>query len=230
MENCLAADPDDPFRGHEGPLVLERGPAKGPLFDAFFAAVQEAGLSADRRRERLSPGGLRGLRPQRAPGAAAVGRARVPAPGDEAPEPEGEDARAHHPDPVRGRARGGRGVHARRAHADRHGRRGAAVRGRDQLAAAAPALGRGRRRRASLARRRRGAGPAGRRREPAGPPRGLRAALGHPAGVDGALLRHAQAADGRARVAGEQVRPRRHQPLRGGRLRAQQRRGRPTRT
>jgi choline dehydrogenase len=43
MENCLAARPDDPFRGHDGPLVLERGPAKGPLFDAFFAAVQEAG-------------------------------------------------------------------------------------------------------------------------------------------------------------------------------------------
>jgi choline dehydrogenase len=42
-ENCLAARPDDPFRGHEGPLVLERGPARGPLFDAFFAAVQEAG-------------------------------------------------------------------------------------------------------------------------------------------------------------------------------------------
>jgi choline dehydrogenase len=43
MENCLAADPDDHFRGHDGPLVLERGPAHGPLFDAFFAAVQEAG-------------------------------------------------------------------------------------------------------------------------------------------------------------------------------------------
>ncbi len=43
MENCLAAAPDDPFRGHDGPLVLERGPAQGPLFDAFFAAVQEAG-------------------------------------------------------------------------------------------------------------------------------------------------------------------------------------------
>ncbi len=43
MENCLAAAADDPFRGHAGPLVLERGPAKGPLFDAFFAAVQEAG-------------------------------------------------------------------------------------------------------------------------------------------------------------------------------------------
>jgi len=43
MENCLAAAPDDPFRGHNGPLVLERGPAKGPLFDAFFEAVQQAG-------------------------------------------------------------------------------------------------------------------------------------------------------------------------------------------
>jgi choline dehydrogenase len=43
MENCLAAAPDDPFRGHHGPLVLERGPAKGPLFDAFFEAVQQAG-------------------------------------------------------------------------------------------------------------------------------------------------------------------------------------------
>ncbi|HEV7847466.1 MAG TPA: choline dehydrogenase [Thermoleophilaceae bacterium] len=43
MENCLAAAADDPFRGHDGPLVLERGPAQGPLFDAFFEAVQQAG-------------------------------------------------------------------------------------------------------------------------------------------------------------------------------------------
>src|SRR5579859_2051428 len=43
MENCLAASADDPFRGHAGPLVLERGPATSPLFQAFFAAVQEAG-------------------------------------------------------------------------------------------------------------------------------------------------------------------------------------------
>jgi choline dehydrogenase len=43
MENCLAADSDDPFRGHFGPLVLERGPATSPLFVAFFAAVQQAG-------------------------------------------------------------------------------------------------------------------------------------------------------------------------------------------
>jgi choline dehydrogenase len=43
MENCLAAAADDPFRGHDGPLVLERGPADGPLFKAFFAAVRQAG-------------------------------------------------------------------------------------------------------------------------------------------------------------------------------------------
>ena len=30
METCLAAADDDPFRGKDGPLVLERGPARGP--------------------------------------------------------------------------------------------------------------------------------------------------------------------------------------------------------
>jgi choline dehydrogenase len=43
METCLAADPADAYRGRSGPLVLERGPAKSPLFGAFFAAVQQAG-------------------------------------------------------------------------------------------------------------------------------------------------------------------------------------------
>ncbi|MEY9930767.1 choline dehydrogenase [Catenulispora sp. GP43] len=42
MENCLA-DKDGVFRGHDGPLVLERGPVSNPLFPAFFKAVQEAG-------------------------------------------------------------------------------------------------------------------------------------------------------------------------------------------
>ena len=93
MENCLAAAPDDPFRGHDGPLVLERGPARGPLFDAFFAAVQEAGYRADRRRERLPAGGIRALRSQRARRKAAVGGARLPSPGDGSPEPRGRDLR-----------------------------------------------------------------------------------------------------------------------------------------
>jgi choline dehydrogenase len=43
MENALAAEPDDTRRGHDGPLVLERGPATNPLFGAFFEAVQQAG-------------------------------------------------------------------------------------------------------------------------------------------------------------------------------------------
>jgi choline dehydrogenase len=43
METCLAAALDDPFRGHHGPLVLERGPATNPLFGAFFESVQQAG-------------------------------------------------------------------------------------------------------------------------------------------------------------------------------------------
>jgi choline dehydrogenase len=43
METCLAGA--DEWRGGDGPLLLERGPATGPLFDAFFAAVQEAGYS-----------------------------------------------------------------------------------------------------------------------------------------------------------------------------------------
>jgi len=41
METCLAGA--DEWRGGDGPLLLERGPAEGPLFDAFFAAAQEAG-------------------------------------------------------------------------------------------------------------------------------------------------------------------------------------------
>ncbi|MBA2386623.1 MAG: choline dehydrogenase [Acidimicrobiia bacterium] len=43
MEEALAATPDDEYRGHGGPLVLERGPATNPLFGAFFDAVQQAG-------------------------------------------------------------------------------------------------------------------------------------------------------------------------------------------
>ncbi|MCY4631312.1 MAG: choline dehydrogenase [bacterium] len=47
METCLAG-PDE-YRGGDGPLVLERGPATSTLFSAFFEAVQEAGyeLTAD---------------------------------------------------------------------------------------------------------------------------------------------------------------------------------------
>jgi choline dehydrogenase len=43
LENATAADPDDPYRGRDGPLWLERGPATNPLFGAFFDAAVEAG-------------------------------------------------------------------------------------------------------------------------------------------------------------------------------------------
>ncbi|MGD0557697.1 MAG: choline dehydrogenase [Streptosporangiaceae bacterium] len=45
METCLAAPGtrSEEFRGTSGPLVLERGPATSPLFQAFFEAVQQAG-------------------------------------------------------------------------------------------------------------------------------------------------------------------------------------------
>ena len=43
MERLLAVQSD--FRGSDGPLELERGPAQNPLFGAFFAAVQEAGYT-----------------------------------------------------------------------------------------------------------------------------------------------------------------------------------------
>jgi choline dehydrogenase len=43
MENATAAAPGDPFRGRDGPLWLERGPAANPLFGAFFDSAVEAG-------------------------------------------------------------------------------------------------------------------------------------------------------------------------------------------
>ncbi|RSL31767.1 choline dehydrogenase [Salibacterium salarium] len=45
LENALAADKDDEYRGHDGPVKLERGPAKNPLFQAFFGAAVDAGYS-----------------------------------------------------------------------------------------------------------------------------------------------------------------------------------------
>ena len=43
MESCMAAQSSDVFRGKDGPLHMERGAVKNPLFGAFFSAVQEAG-------------------------------------------------------------------------------------------------------------------------------------------------------------------------------------------
>ncbi|GAA0455624.1 choline dehydrogenase [Alkalibacillus silvisoli] len=45
LENTVAADKDDPYRGTDGPFTLERGPAKNPLFQAFFDSAVQAGYS-----------------------------------------------------------------------------------------------------------------------------------------------------------------------------------------
>ena len=46
MERCLAGDDhsgESEYRGDDGPLVLERGPALNPLFEAFLEAAEQAG-------------------------------------------------------------------------------------------------------------------------------------------------------------------------------------------
>lgn len=45
LENTLGAESSDEYRGHDGPFTLERGPAKNPLFKAFFDSAVEAGYS-----------------------------------------------------------------------------------------------------------------------------------------------------------------------------------------
>ena len=177
IETCLAAAPDDPYRGHDGPLVLERGPATSPLFDAFFEAVQQAGLRADRRRQRLPAGGLRAVRPQHPPRPAALAP-RAPTCTRPCAGPNldvrtlGARDRRH----VRGQARDRRRVpHRRRGRITSRRARSSSAAARSTRrscsscrASALP--------RAARARDRRRRRPARRRREPPGPSRGLRPA------------------------------------------------------
>ncbi len=60
----------DEYRGDDGPLRLETGPARNPLFDAWLEAGEQAGYAAIRRRQRLPSGGVRGLRQERGAGSA----------------------------------------------------------------------------------------------------------------------------------------------------------------
>ena len=186
METCLAAAPDDPFRGHSGPLILERGPATNPLFGAFFEAVQQAGYRLTEDVNGVPSGGLRAVRPQHP--------SRPPA----GPHPRrtctrrcgartSRCARASLVTRVLfegTRAVGVEVTKTRGGTAERvMRRRGHPVRRRDQHAAGAAALGRRQRRRARGARGRRRARPPRRGRAPPGPPRGV-----HPVRVQAAGL------------------------------------------
>jgi choline dehydrogenase len=142
----------DEWRGGSGPLSSNVGPATNPLFGAFFAAAGRR-ASPHRRRQRLPPGGLRPLRPQRQPGRRLVRGPRLPAPGDEPPNLHVAPWPSP-PDPLRGHP--GTGVEYTQLgrHPHRRGGRGGALRRRDQHPAAAPALRRRQPRRARAARHR----------------------------------------------------------------------------
>ena len=149
MERCLAADLEDEFRGHAGPLVLERGPATSPLFGAFFEAVQQAGyqLTDDVngfRQEGFAPFDRNIHNGRRLSAARAYLH-----PVKSRPNLESRPARSSRRSCSRARGRSAsstRTGRVPRSGCDR--RRGGAVRRRDQLAAAPAALGRRQRRRA----------------------------------------------------------------------------------
>ena len=168
-------------------------------------------LPADERRQRLPPGGLRGVRPQHPSRPPAERGAGLPAPGHEAPEPRRRDARVRDARPLRRHEGDRRRVH-RLARADppRPLRRGRAVRRGVQLAAGAPGVGD---RQCEGARRGRREGvprPAGRRREPPGPPRGLRPVREQEARVGraGAQVQEPAGGRGRSGSSGEPARAR----------------------
>ena len=224
MESCLAGA--DEFRGGDGPLVLERGPATSPLFEAFFEAVQQAGypLTDD----------VNGFKQE---GFAAFDRnihdgRRLSA------------ARAYlHPVMHRPNLEVRCRAFVNRVLFDGTRAVGVEVAGRtgpERIEAGevilcggainSPQLlqlsGVGNARRARGARDRRRPRPAGRRRAPAGPPRGLHPVRLQAAGLGRARDEVAQPSLGRVQVAVLPLGAGRDEPLRGGRLHPRRRRRR----
>ncbi len=153
MENCLAADGRRPV-----PRPLRAADARAGAGDQ--SAVRgvlhrrRAGrVPAHVRRQRLPARRLRQVRPQHQPGPAIVGRARLPAPGDEAAESRSDHAGLRAPVAVRGQARRRGRVPAGQRH-PRHRVRPLdhPVRWRIQHPAVAAALGHRQRLRAARAR------------------------------------------------------------------------------
>ena len=138
METCVEGA--DEYRGGDGPLVVERGPATNPLFAAFFEAVQQAGYSLTTDVNGSRQEGFARFDRNIRRGAPAQRRARVPASGHEAPEPRGRLPRARHARALRGDARGGGGGGDGRTRRAGARPRGDPLRRRDQFAAAPPAV------------------------------------------------------------------------------------------
>ena len=62
MESCLAAEPDDEFRGHDGPLVPGARTGHQPAVPGVLRGRPAGRLRAHQGRQRLPPGGLRAVR------------------------------------------------------------------------------------------------------------------------------------------------------------------------
>ena len=105
--------------GETARCMLERGPAEGPLFDAFFDAVQEAGYPLTDDVNGYRQEGFAKFDRNIRNGRRAQRGARVPASGDEPAEPRGAHAHVRRARRLRRHARGRRaGRRARRsAHA-----------------------------------------------------------------------------------------------------------------
>ena len=149
MERCMAAGLEDEFRGHAGPLVLERGPARSPLFGAFFEAVQQAGypLTEDVngfRQEGFAPFDRNIRNGRRLSAARAYLHPVMSRPNLDVETRAFVTKVLFEGD----RAVGVEYTHHRGAREARDGRRGHPVRRRDQLAAVAAAVGRRQRGRA----------------------------------------------------------------------------------
>ena len=194
MENALAAGAARPVPRTRRSAGVGAGAGDRPAVRGVLRGGTAGGLPADRRRQRVPPGGFRGLRPQHPPGSPAVRGQRLPAPGPQPAQPHRADPDDGDPDPVLRCPCGRCGLLAA----------GWAVRAVDagevvlcggaiNSPQAPTAVRDRRRRRSAVGRRRAGSSPARSRREPAGPPGGVRPVRGSPAGLDAAVSREAGA-------------------------------------
>ena len=213
METCLAGA--DEFRGGDGPLVLERGPATSPLFRAFFPAVQQAGYPLTKdvngyRQEGFAAFDRNISHGRRLSAARAylhpvmsrrnlevTTRAFVTKILFEGRRAVGVEYRAGQRVPGGASVRPGRAGPARLVRGDEIILCGGAI-NTPQLLQLSGVGRRGPAPRAGHPRRRR---PARGGREPAGPPRGVRAVRVQAAGVGGPGAEAAQPAHGRREVA-----------------------------